>query len=420
MDKLYKYNGDELSLAGKAEYDAMMVDVNNVVSLATNRVTKLEGMHNEFLMPVLRLSGDLSKMTKEKAVNLDAEYTDGVRSFKCIAKTKLQGRNSLNFPKKNFNIKFIDANKNKVTMSFKDWFPTNGFHVKGNYQELSMVRNVVGVRLGRDAYPNLYPNNAKGVVDFFHCVLYINDEFWGCYTWNLPQDKRVFAMDETNDNHLAFRCDNTGWDLEYFEDRVRDETTPEQLEKFARMVNWTKTCTVEEFANNVEDYFDLDALRYYWVYIDIALAVDNMVNNSTWATWDGTHWYPLLYDMDICFGYGQAQYPANTDMIAMSKTEQYAYKYNPIWDKLYQTDYTELCKVYAELREKYFSDAATIINYFTSCRNKWGTTYLDMEYQKWGDYRGEPWASERIELCGPFITDRLAYCDNKYGYTPGS
>ncbi len=415
MDKLYDYTGNELVISGDANHDSMMVETKNLLSLGLDRVTKLEAMQSEYEIPVLRLAGDMTNMSKDTAVNMQAEYTDGVRSFKCIAKTKWQGQNSLNFPKKNFNIKFIDGNKNKVIMSFKDWYPTNGYHIKGNYQEYSMVRNVVGVKLGRMIYPNLYPNNAKGVVDSFPIVLYINNEFWGCYTWNLPQNVDLFAMDETNDNHLVFRPDNTGWDVANFEDRIReDETTPEQLAKLARMVNWTKTCTNEEFAANAKNYFDVNSLRYYWLLMDIACAGDSMSNNTTWATWDGEHWYVLWYDMDICFGYDQTRYPADTDLIALSKTEQYAYKYNPIWDKLYATDYTNLCDIYAELRETVFPDAATIIKYFTDYHDLWGENYLALETQKWGDKKMK---TESIELCGPWITSRLAYCDTKYNYS---
>ena len=243
MAVYYDISGNPVTVGGDVEKDALMVDVNNLVSLQSERIMKLEGMHEAFLLPVLRLSGDTSKMTKDKAVTLDAEFTDGVRSFKCKAKTKWQGQSSLNFPKKNYSVKLIDGNGNKEIMAFKDWFPTNSYHLKANYDDYSMVRNVVGVRIGRDIYPNLYPNNARGVIDSFPFILYINGEWWGCYTWNLSQNADLFAMDEANLNHMVFRPDNTGWEVANFEDRLHDDPISSQIEKLTRMVNRTKTCT---------------------------------------------------------------------------------------------------------------------------------------------------------------------------------
>ena len=415
MSVYYDISGNPVTVGGDVEKDALMIDVNNLVSLQSERIMKLEGMHEAFLLPVLRLTGDTSKMTKDKAVTLDAEFTDGVRSFKCKAKTKWQGQSSLNFPKKNYSIKLIDGNGNKEIMAFKDWFPTNSYHLKANYDDYSMVRNVVGVRIGRDIYPNLYPNNARGVIDSFPFILYINDEWWGCYTWNLSQSADLFAMDETNLNHMVFRPDNTGWEVENFEDRLHDDPISSQIEKLTRMVNWTKTCTNAEFVSDINDYFDLKSLEYYWLYMDIGCAGDSMVNNSTWASWDGEKWYVLWYDLDIIFGWNQTLYTPTIDLIALSKTSEWSHKYNPVWDKLYTSFYNDLCDIYAELRENAFTDAATIIKYFTDYRDQWGQENVTHEYQKWSGKSNSAWD---ISNCAQWITQRLAYCDNKYGYNP--
>ena len=415
MAVYYDISGNPVTVGGDVEKDALMIDVNNLVSLQSGRITKLEGMHEAFLLPVLRLTGDTSKMTKDKAVTLDAEFTDGVRSFKCKAKTKWQGQSSLNFPKKNYSVKLIDGNANKENMAFKDWFPTNSYHLKANYDDYSMVRNVVGVRIGRDIYPNLYPNNARGVIDSFPFILYINGEWWGCYTWNLSQNADLFAMDEANLNHMVFRPDNTGWEVANFEDRLHDDPISSQIEKLTRMVNWTKTCTNAEFASDIDDYFDLKSLEYYWLYMDIGCAGDSMVNNSTWASWDGEKWYVLWYDLDIIFGWNQTLYTPTTDLIALSKTSEWSHKYNPVWDKLYTSFYNDICDIYAELRENVFTDATTIIKYFTDYRDKWGQENVAHEYQKWSGKSNSAWD---ISNCAQWITQRLAYCDNKYGYNP--
>lgn len=411
----YDTNGVEIR-SDASQYNRIMIDVKEILRLTGDRIKNLESLHDDFTLPVLRLYGDTSKMTKDKAVNLRAVYDDGVQHFECIAKTKWQGNTSIQFPKKNYNIKFIDENKNKVKKVFKNWYPTNGYHLKANWYDYSMVRNVVGTRLGRSIYPNQYPNNAMGSIDSFPCVIYINDEWHGCYTWNLSQDEDLFAMDLDNDNHLAFRG-STGFELESFEDRLReDETTPEQLAKFERMRSWAANSTPEQFHAEMEDYFDVDSVRYYWLMVDIGCCWDSLTNNGTWCSWDGKHWYILWYDVDIIFGSNWAGYPATIDLIEMGKTERFAYKYSPIWDKLCQTDMPKLKEYYAKLRQTVFPDAKTIIKYFTDYRDQWGQENLNLEYNvKWDDRIN---AQYDLPLCGDFITTRLAYLDEKYEYTP--
>lgn len=420
MSGVFDITGNEI-VSDSSGFGADMQKVNALVSVNTGRIASLESLHSEFGLPVLKLYGDTSKMTKEKAVNLDAEYFDGVRTFKCIAKTKWQGESTLTYDKKNYNIRLQDGEKNKVLVSFKDWLPTNKYHIKANYSEPSLVRNSVGSQLGRKAFPNLYPNYARGEIDSFPFILYINDEWYGCYTWNLTQDGDLFAMDEDNKNHMVFRCnalsDSAGWDMSGFEDRLRDESTEYSLQQLQRMVSWTKTCTNAEFYDSAKDYFNLDSLMYYWLTADIECATDNICNNTTWASWDGTHWYAMWYDTDLIFGMSsKLAFSPTLDLIAETKKSQFAYKYNPIWDKLYASFYTQLCEKYAELRENLFTDAQTIVGYFTSYRNKWGAENLALENQKWPPLNPQ----RAIELCESDISSRLTYCDNKYGYTGGT
>ena len=407
---IYDIYGNETTILNS---DYLRIMENNLASAMGERIKALEETDQRRELPVLRLYGDISGMTKDDAVNLDAEFTDGVRSFKCIAKTKWQGQSSLQYPKKNFNIKFIDKSKNKLNLSFKDWYLTNGFHLKANYYDYSMSRNNVGVALGRKCFPEMYPNNAMGVVDGFPCILYINDVWHGCYTWNLSQTEDLFAMDTTNPDHVCFRPADISWDIENFEIRCPETQTALHTELLTRMVNWTKTCTDADFRSNAKKYFNVNSLINYWLFVEIACAGDSMVNNSTWATWDGKIWYVLWYDADIIFGQNSELYDPSTDLIEMSKTT-YTKKYNPIWEKLLTNFYSELCSRYAELRESLFPDAATIIKYFTDYTEMWGSDNLQQEYQKWS---GRPLQSDRIQNKTSWITSRLAYCDNKYGYT---
>lgn len=417
MSGVFDINGNKMV----TDSGSIMKDVNTLFTESMRRITTLESMHNEFLLPTLKLYGDTSTMTKEKAANLKAVYDDGVRHFECIANTKWQGEATINYDKKNYNIKLQDAKKNKYKVSFRDWFPTHKYHIKANYSEPSLVRNSVGSKLGRKSYPYLYPNNARGVIDSFPFILYINDVWWGCYTWNITQEGSLFAMNEDNKDHMVFRSNGisgtAGWDVSVFEDRLRDESTEYSMQCLTRMVNWTKTCTVAEFKTDAKDYFDVDSLLYYWVYCDLACGTDSVNNNTTWASWDGQHWYAMWYDTDLIFGMSSGTpFSPTLDLIQMMKSSQYSYKYNPIWDKLYQSYFDELCEAYSDIRERLFPSASAIVKYFTDYRALWGDENLTLEETKWPPRV----PAKAIDLCTDDIAARISYCDNKYGYTPNS
>lgn len=375
------------------------------------RLINIEQLHEEFKLPVLKLSGDMNGMSKDKSKTLSAEFYDGVMSFKSLCKVKWQGATSTSFPKKNFNVKFVDKAGNKYNTCFKDWYATNSYHMKANYYDYSLVRNNVGVEWGRSLLEKQYPNNARGVIDGFPFIMYINEEFWGCYTWNLKQDEELFAMDVKNENHMAFRPEDIGWFVDRFELRCPDVQTDHHTDRLKRMVDWSTNCTNEDFKNNVSNYFDLDSLINYWLFMDIGCCGDSMVNNSTWATWDGNIWYVLWYDLDICFGQNSSLYKSTTDLIEMSKTT-YTKKFNPVWVKLNDNFFDLLCKRYTELRKTQFKNAECIIKRFTDYQDNWGE-YLAQEYSKWN---GKPNKTDDIKNKTNWINERLKYLDNKYGY----
>lgn len=364
-------------------------------------------------LPVLRLSGDVTTMTKDESVLLDVSFIHNDKSFQCKAKTKWQGSSSLSYPKKNYSVKFVDEDGNAFNLSFKDWYATNSFHLKANYYDYSMVRNSVASEWGRRCFPEAYPNDAKGSIDSFPFVLYLNDEWLGCYTWNLPQDEKLFNMDENDENQMAFRPNNEGWEVANFEIRSQDEATSHQQEKLSRMVNWTKTCTNKEFTEKVNEYFNLSSLINYWLFMDVGCCGDSMVNNSTWATWDGEIWYVLWYDVDVCFGQNPSMYPADIDLLTTSKTEEWAHKYNPVWEKLYANFYEDLCSRYAELRQTEFKDTDSIIQQFTDFRDTWGNENIKYEHLKWEHFMPDDIDSPETKS---WIENRLAYCDAKYQY----
>ena len=131
-------------------------------------------------VPILYLTGDMSPMTKDTPVNLTAKLDNiyGETIFSGIATTKWQGAGSLAYPKKNFSIKLKTSSGSKFPMQFGNWYSTNEYHLKANYADYSMVRNVVGAKLYREIDETVYPNNAFGMIDGFPIVVYYENHFF--------------------------------------------------------------------------------------------------------------------------------------------------------------------------------------------------------------------------------------------------
>lgn len=92
----------------------------------------------QYGLPILRLDGDVSAMTKENAVDLNYEYGDR----KGVASVKWQGSSSLSYPKKNYTIKFDNAFEAR-----EGWGKQKKYCLKANFIDHSHARNVVSAKL---------------------------------------------------------------------------------------------------------------------------------------------------------------------------------------------------------------------------------------------------------------------------------
>lgn len=89
-------------------------------------------------LPILALTGDISAMTKENAVDLAYEYEGRTGT----ASVKWQGSSSLSYPKKNFTVKFDNAFE-----AATGWGAQKKYCTKANFIDHSHARNIVSAKL---------------------------------------------------------------------------------------------------------------------------------------------------------------------------------------------------------------------------------------------------------------------------------
>ena len=57
-----------------------------------------------------------------------------------------------------------------------------------------------------------------------------------------------------------------------------------------------------KFKGEFSDYFELDAMLFYYIFTETFLMIDNRAKNMFLTTFDGLHWFPIPYDMDTALG----------------------------------------------------------------------------------------------------------------------
>ena len=338
--------------------DAIDLDVGDLSNLQTAEKDNLVAAINEAAqtggsggtaqksLPKLYIYGDISQSSKDaetKAYNYVFVDEDGKRHYG-FNSLKWQGESSLSYPKKNYTLKFFhDAlyrRKDKVDL-LPLGIKKSKFVIKANWIDRSMARNVVSCRLwGRmvksrhNAPPELLAASPNfGAIDGYPVLVYVNDEFHGLYTFNIPKDEDLFGMDaenplhcvvcgdnnnNDNNNSSAFRTATIGngnWELEVpdawptYTSEV-DGQTYAVKDNLSNTIAFVINSTDEEFVAGINDHIDLESAIDYYLLMFIECGVDSAARNLILLTYDGGNkWFCSAYDKDMTWGNGSVGAP---------------------------------------------------------------------------------------------------------------
>ena len=253
--------------------------------------------------------------------------SDEIASFECTAKIKVQGATSAGFPKKNFTIKlYKDDTFNKKNKVDFGWGDENKYCMKANWVDFSHARNIIGAKMFAEvaaSRSNLNENllNAPnyGVIDGFPILVYLNGEFHGLYTMNIPKDSWMFGMDgdETTQEALLMAdqwsesiglrqeigsgsFEDWGWELEYASTEDTDTTwVKDSMNTLIRLLNCGNNARIKA---ELHHHLDIEAAIDNMLFTYFINAADNKAKNILWATYDGKIWIPSMYDMDGSYG----------------------------------------------------------------------------------------------------------------------
>ncbi|MCQ2429785.1 MAG: CotH kinase family protein [Clostridia bacterium] len=317
-------------------------------------------------VPVIRIKGSLSGITKDNAGVVDFDYDGGSVAFSCQAKLTVQGATSSGFPKKNYTVRLMteDGEKYKVSLSEK-WGRHSKYCLKANYVDFSQARNIVSGRLyGLIAASGTVSDDLSrapnyGAVDGFPVAVFVNGSFHGLYTVNIPKGSWMFGMNGGADtrqallmaadwtDHVALLKTTSsfkhGWELEYCSTEDTDWIMP----SFNEMINFVNNADGTRFRKLISRYVDVDRAIDALIFTTVFHGRDNVSKNILWATYDGKVWFPSVYDMDDSWGMvwnGQDYYAA--DDFPFSEVAGR----NALWAKLWTNFRDEIKTRYRELR----------------------------------------------------------------------
>ena len=365
-------------------------------------------------LPKLYFEGDLDKLNKKSdAQKIKISYISNDINFDGYASIKLQGASSLNFKKKNYNIKFYEDKylNNELNIDF-GWGSQYKYCLKANWIDKTHSRNIVTANIFADIQKefNLFndsPNN--GMIDGFPIEIYLNNSFLGIYTLNIPKDEWLFNMDKSNPNNLIFSA-NTWEKTVSFYDKANyidweievGEQNKENLEKLNRLINFVMYSSDEEFKKDINHYFNLDSLLNYYIMVETSQLIDNTSKNLLLITYDGNIWYTSLYDLDTSWG----TYWNGIDLVNYSETN--ILLENNLWKRVKDNFTDELVERYFYLRGSILTKG-NIMNEFYSFYNLIPEDSFNNELKKWGFIPG--YELKQIE---EFLDIKLPVLDDEF------
>ena len=390
-------------------------------------------------MPILYFTGEYKNATnaKNEVEMAVTYYNPNGETFSAYATIKVQGSSSTAYDKKNYTVKFYkdETFDGKLKYDF-GWGKESKYVIKANWVDFSQARNVVSCRLWGDIVSSrAASDNQKrlaalktngGAIDGFPISVYMNGEFYGLYTLNVPKDEWMFDMDDSetealiaadNWNSTCFRSfigqfkeaangdimsTDNGWELRY----CGSDDYSWVAKSFDALIKFVQENDGQDFKNGIANYLDVDAAIDYFIFMYANCMHDNASKNMLWATYDGKTWIPSVYDQDGTFGQvwdgirfesPQKYFPSvNGDRLDVS------INYGPniipagepyfiLWDKLLNNFTAEILARYAELRKGALSTEHMIAE-LKKFEDAIPASLFEADAERWADSRSNWWS----------------------------
>lgn len=405
---------------------------NNIIEKVKDASPKITEPANDDI-PTIFITGAIPD--SKTYVSGELEYVSKSCRFHAYTYIKLQGKSTLDLPKKNYTVNlYSDENRSvKLNKEFKNWGFHNNFVLKADYNDILHARNVVGAKLwsrvvrSRSDYNTLpeelknSPNN--GAIDGFPVRVYVNGTYQGLYNWTIPKCDWMVGMNSANANHVLLSAEfNDNGDVAYRNNPCNFNTPWDGNENYfsveigknsAELVSSLNTIISSIINSNpasLEQSLDIKSAIDYFIFQEVILGTDGLAKNMLLATYDMTKWYLSAYDMDSTFDLdwnGQILDKSDVTMPNYPYNNRYSSLLNYIWNN-YSAAYIAR---YTELRKSVLS-YSSIIEEFEKYIGIFGE---DVYIQDTAIYPNIPSVVDNtLTSLRTFVRDRLEYLDSEY------
>lgn len=431
-------------------FDDITANKTFLVSYKNGKGVKNSATLRFTFLPIIQLQGSFGYDYEEGTILLsspDASLTD---TLAATIKWRGGSTNSADKHKRNYKIK-LEKNKSLLGMRNDDsWILDAG------QADVFRLRNRIAMDLWNDiARPPYYIDKepaARNGVSGKVVEVFLNNEYRGVYNFSENLDRKQMRLKKVEDGEVhgclykskswqrtqMFNTfdsyDNHSETLEGFEVKYPDLSDNDTTDWHPLVVanNFAVQSHRAEFEEHVADYFDIDPIIDYSIFLTVTNAVDNGGKNMFWAIYDKRTSQRLTlapWDLDATFGQrwggllkennGMASPYYLSDVDVKIFYNLYAFNTNQFNDQINQR--------YNELRQPGNPlSTDNLINRFTQYYHQLKNSgAANRETRKWSgdsDLRGEEidFDKEYVYICN-WIEKRMQIIDRKgfpVVYTP--
>ncbi len=427
-----------------------------------NQVTQ-STIHFTYL-PIMCITGSFGNTYTVGSVQMIMPDGQGVQNYRARIKQAGASTNLQWIYKRNYHVKFIDENDEKMDVSFFGLRNDNHWRLDAGTRDMIRFRNYAANGLwaafANKPYYADQQSKARSYIRGSHVEVFMNGAYHGFYNFHEFMDRKQLKLkkyDEVTDEDTGLSSvqfhgmmwkgakstpetlfmlqgkepDNTldnwcGFELEYPE---IDDVCPTDYSVLRNAVKFVARSNTATFNSQVEEYFDLPVLVDYFMFLHVVFGIDNVDNNVvvacydqavdkkvTFAVWDldatvGQHYL----DID---GYYHADEIQPERELEDMPNNMCLFKYNKLFMQLKEKPgfYRAVVNRYWQLRETVLHPDSLVERYQAIYRRLDACGALGRESQRWSgtdeiDYRTLDFPAELDYLCD-WLRRRIAYLDN--------
>ena len=336
-----KINGQDVT--DGVTFPMINAEANYTFVFKKNGTQTQSSIHFTYL-PIMCITGTFSNNYVTAPVQITMPDGQGVQSYRARIKQAGSSTNGQWIHKRNYHVKFVDENGEKMDVSFFGFRSDNHWRLDAGTRDMIRFRNYAANALWadfgtRNYYADQQPK-ARSYIRGSHVEVFMNGTYHGFYNFSEFMDRKQMKLkkygvvdipgedgedDQTMTEFHGFMwkatastnqtlflqanaaVDNTKdtwgyWSVEYPD---IDEVCPTDYSILVNAVRFVATSSNATFAEQVGEYFDLPVFADYYMFLSVVFGIDNAGNNQILACYDAAVDKKLtlaVWDLDATVG----------------------------------------------------------------------------------------------------------------------